>query len=395
MKDETSSKKTPKPWISFDEQLQLLKSRGMQVDDDDAARDYLERIGYYRLSGYWYPMRRIDHAESQRQNTPIRADDFVPGSRFEDAVRLYVFDKKLRLLALDALERIEMAVRVDVAYTLGKRNPLAHELPEHLHGEFTKKRNIRGKNKGRTDYEVWRDKYRRQVRLARKNPFVEHHEKTYGCLPIWAAIEVWDFGMLSRMYSGMKHADRTSIAKTYGIDTSQTFSQWLRSLNFIRNVAAHHSRLWNINVLELSNVPQDWPPDLNKARPFFYFCLMQRLLQVICPNSGWGKRFQELLSTGFPNTGTPTISLQDFGTFPGWQTAAPWTKTESTNENRRVHSESEEAPVISEPMVGLPSSSVKVSLSPPMEFADERTPPSLGAAGSSTRTGPSTDGGEE
>ena len=107
-----------KPWRSFANQLQQLQDRGLQVDSPAAALDYLERLGYYRLSGYWYPLRTIDVAASMAQGKAVRADSFMPGSRFEDVVRLYVFDKKLRLLALDALERIEMAVRVDVAHLL-------------------------------------------------------------------------------------------------------------------------------------------------------------------------------------------------------------------------------------------------------------------------------------
>ena len=92
-----------KPWLSFSDQLEQLRERGLQVEDRTAALGYLKRLGYYRLSGYWYPLRRIDRAASARQNRPVRDDRFVPGSRFEDVVRLYVFDKKLRLLALDAL----------------------------------------------------------------------------------------------------------------------------------------------------------------------------------------------------------------------------------------------------------------------------------------------------
>ena len=129
-----------KPWRSFQEQLETLKARGLLVDNDSAALDYLRRIGYYRLSGYWYPLRMIDPIASAAQRKPVRRDEFVPGSRFEDVVRLYVFDKKLRLLALDALERIEMAVRVDVAHLLGKRDPLAHLRADCLHGNFAKKK---------------------------------------------------------------------------------------------------------------------------------------------------------------------------------------------------------------------------------------------------------------
>ena len=123
-----------KPWLSFADQLQQLQDRGLQVDKPAAALDYLERLGYYRLSGYWYPLRAIDPVASMVQGKAVRLDSFAPGCRFEDVVRLYVFDKKLRLLALDALERIEMAVRVDVAHLLGQRDPRAHENPACLHG---------------------------------------------------------------------------------------------------------------------------------------------------------------------------------------------------------------------------------------------------------------------
>ena len=131
-----------KPWQSFQDQLENLVRHGLLVGSPKAALDYLQRIGYYRLSGYWYPMRMTDKDRSTSKN-PVRSSDFIPGSRFEDAVRLYVFDKKLRLLALDALERIEMALRVDIAHLLGKLDPLAHENPSWLsppclHGNFTK-----------------------------------------------------------------------------------------------------------------------------------------------------------------------------------------------------------------------------------------------------------------
>lgn len=99
-----------KPWKSFEEQLAILKGRGLQVDDDVAALNYLGRLGYYRLSGYLYPFRDFEITkDAQGKLTGTRrVDDFMQGSHFEDAVKLYVFDKKLRMLALDGLERIEM-----------------------------------------------------------------------------------------------------------------------------------------------------------------------------------------------------------------------------------------------------------------------------------------------
>lgn len=312
-----------KPWRTFADQLDLLQARGLVVDDRTAALDYLERLGYYRLSGYWYPMRAFGSALPQAQANVARLDQFLAGSRFEDVARLYVFDKRLRLLALDALERIEMAVRVDVAHLLGKRDPQAYANPSCLHGNFAKKRIARGVDAGKTLHEVWLSKYEALLQRARKEPFVQHHLQQYGALPIWAAIEIWDFGLLSKLFAGMKFEDQAQIAATYAAPSGEAFAQWLRSLNFIRNVAAHHSRLWNINVVERSAVPPSWPAALDNARPYFYFGLMQQLLSVICPRSSWAQRFADLLAD-FPQS--PAISLEDFGAFPAWAQTEPWNK---------------------------------------------------------------------
>lgn len=321
----TPAIKPLKPWISFADQLAQLEQRGMGVENRAAALEYLERMGYYRLSGYWYPMRAVDAAASLAQGVAVRSNSFVPGTRFEDVVRLYVFDKKLRLMALDALERIETSVRVDIAHLLGKNSPSAHEDPAHLHGNFAKRPITRGPDKGKTEHQVWVDKYQSLVRRARREPFVSHHLQVYGRLPIWAAIEVWDFGLMSKLFAGMKHADQQVVAAIYGAHDGSSFAQWLRSLNFIRNVSAHHSRLWNLNVVERSAVPAGWPAALDNARPFFYFCLMRQLLKVICPNSTWGQRVTALLEGDFPTTSNGVLSLDDLGAYAGWSAGKPWT----------------------------------------------------------------------
>lgn len=314
-----------KPWQSFSDQLQILKSRGLQVEDDEAALRYLARIGYYRLSGYWYPMRTVDNVASAREKRPVRLDRFVEGSRFEDVVRLYIFDAKLRLLALDALERIELAVRVDVAHLLGKYDPCAHKNPNCLHGNFAKKTLKKGFNLGKTEHQVWLEKYQQQLSRSRREPFVEHHKKVYGGeLPIWAAIEVWDFGLLSKLFAGMQFNDQKKIADKYGAVNGKAFASWLRSLNFIRNVSAHHSRLWNINVLERAPLPQSasyWR-QLNNERPFLYFCFMQQMLRVLCPNSSWSQRFAGVLEEF--SSKDITISLADFGLVEGWEEWDIW-----------------------------------------------------------------------
>ncbi|MGM5032683.1 Abi family protein [Tardiphaga sp. 803_E3_N1_3] len=97
-----------KPYLTVKDQLALIKSRGMIISDEALAESYLNKIGYYRLSGYWYPYRE---AKQVAGITKV-LDDFKSGTKFSEIVDLYVFDKKLRLVFLDVIERIEIALRV-------------------------------------------------------------------------------------------------------------------------------------------------------------------------------------------------------------------------------------------------------------------------------------------
>ncbi len=310
-----------KPWKSIDEQVEILLSRKLQIGNCDRAKQYLRRLGYYRLSGYWYPFRQFRET-GDAQSTELRLDDFVEGSRFDDLIKLYVFDKKLRLMALDALERIEMALRVDIAHLLGERDARAHENPACFHGNFG--RRVDPQN-GKTGHQIWMEKYQQQVRRSSRASFVAHNLRSYGCLPIWVAIEVWDFGMLSTLYEGMTFEDKRRIALKYGVPDGNTLAKYLRSLNFIRNVAAHHARLWNVNIVDRSPVPQEeyWQ-QLNNARPFFYFCLMQMFLRVICPTSTWGQRLNTLINEDFPVVESGAIKTGDFGLIDNWRTWELW-----------------------------------------------------------------------
>ncbi|MET4162916.1 abortive infection bacteriophage resistance protein [Marinobacterium sp. MBR-111] len=132
-----------RPWKSFPEQLELLKSRGMVVTDEAAALDYLQRVGYYRLSAYWYPFRTfevVQDSETGKLSTKAK-DEFHPDTQFVDAVHLYLFDKQLRLYLADALERIEISLRVDLSHLLGERSPFAHieNTKAHFHPSFANK----------------------------------------------------------------------------------------------------------------------------------------------------------------------------------------------------------------------------------------------------------------
>lgn len=287
--------KSPKVWKSFDDQLALLESRGLVIRDKRRALSYLERIGYYRLSGYWYPFK-------QKDTSGNRLDDFITDSHFEEALDLYVFDKRLRLLALDALERIEIAIRVDVAHLLGKKESLAHMNPSRFDGSFK--------------HADWMAKYDSLKDFAKTAEFVVHHRTYYGGkLPIWVASEVWDFGALSRLYAGMKQTDKDKIARKYRLPSGAHLENQLRAFNFIRNVSAHHGRLWNRGVIGRASLKGIIDPELHKLstnQMFVYFCLMKRMLDIICPRSTWGNHFLSLIAK-FPESRNGAITERQFG----------------------------------------------------------------------------------
>lgn len=125
-----------KPHLTIDEQVALLKERGMKISDESKAKKFLQKIGYYRLSGYWYPFRESKLSVGADGKPVVTVlDTFRHGAELHQAVDLYVFDKKLRILLLDALERIEIALRVSQIAIVGHRDQ--EPLPSAEQGIFS------------------------------------------------------------------------------------------------------------------------------------------------------------------------------------------------------------------------------------------------------------------
>ncbi len=327
-----------KPWISYSDQLDKLKARGLIVTDDKRALAYLERVGYYRLSGYLYsfrersgiccPLATQGSKKFKKGNTnQITLETFKPSAKFGQAVDLYVFDKRLRLLVLDALERIEIALRVDIAHTLGQHDSLAYLKPELLHPEFA---NTIDPKTGLTKLHKWQESHARLINRSRE-AFIQHYKVKYGLpIPLWIACEVWDFGTLSTLYAGLRTEEQDAVSTKYGITNGRVFASWLRSLNYLRNVCAHHSRLWNRNMTDqpkkpnLDEVPlfgHAWDNGNGhiQARPFLLLCITQYLLTTINPSSSWWQRLTQLL-IDFPDLENLGLNLKGMGVIDNWQT---------------------------------------------------------------------------
>lgn len=312
-----------KPHLPVPEQIALLKSRGMTIDDDAAAVSTLERLGYYRLSGYFYPLRK-----TQPRGTVGRQDDFQVGTSLHLIDQVCEFDRELRLLVLDAVERVEVAVRCDIGHRLGQRHGLAHETPDELDQNFCTLINPRT---GRTDYHDWTLKLSSQLERAQREDFVKHHADKYGGkMPIWVITEVWDFGLLSKFFAGMRFKDQLFIARKYGLGEAKYLVSWLRAINFARNVSAHHSRLWNRNMTERPGFPSTQPHHYlhhlsanthAQTRVYGTLCVLKTMLDKISPGHDWGRRLR-LLSEQFPQSELIGLSAAGFPT--NWAELKLW-----------------------------------------------------------------------
>ncbi len=244
---------------------------------------------------------------------------------------LYVFDKRLRLLFLDALERVEIALRVHIALLLGARDPWAHRNPDQLHPRFTQSADP---ITGEIEYPKWIRELDREFARS-KDEFAKHFKQKYAGEhpPIWIAIELWNFGMLSKFLSGMKYADQELLAAKYRLPRPELLTSWVRNLNHIRNICAHHSRLWNRSPSD-----QIRPPRLGEhamldhlandqralSRIYASAAAIQFLLQTIHPSSSWAQRLKSHCRS-FPKSGVINLSHAGFPVL--WEQLSLWGET--------------------------------------------------------------------
>lgn len=309
-----------KPYLTVAAQLDLLKSRGMLVPDEDKAAEYLKRIGYYRLSAYWHPMRK------RTPDVGLVCDDFVDGTSFKDVTDLYTFDGRLRLIMLDALERLEVSLRTEVALCLGLHEPQAHRKLEYFGQSFSQTR----RNGGATKHREWVQRLDKRA-LESKDQFAEHFRTKYPSedMPVWIAVELLDFGPLSHLIAGMTNRDLAGVGRDYGGIKPNYLKSWARSLAFTRNVCAHHSRLWNKPLVNQPKVGADLPAELlhlnddphSSKRVYSVACVAQYMLKFANPRTSWRKRFVDHILT-FPNS--ERVSLRSAGFPQDWQHNNLW-----------------------------------------------------------------------
>jgi abortive infection bacteriophage resistance protein len=307
-----------KLYLTIQQQLEQLQSRGVAVTDLARAKRDLHAINYYRLSGYWYPMRKHELC-TDGVCTPT--EECIEGTNFEHIVSLYVFDKKLRLLMLDVLERIEISLRTDVARVLGAKHPCAHEHMEY----FNQPTSVPHEQLEKT-FATLRGRYRKHEQQA-KNEFLKHFRRKYsGKPPIWVAVELWSFGTLSIVIEKMTMGDKREIASQYDINP-EVLPSFIRTLAEARNICAHHDRLWNRTLTArpktstITNRKLVHLQDLQLAKIYFAVAIARAFQSCMTTNKEWVDDLKSLIEA-FPTA--PSVSAEDMGFPPKWQDMDIW-----------------------------------------------------------------------
>jgi abortive infection bacteriophage resistance protein len=269
-----------KPAVTFVDQLNLLKSRGLQVSDDQAALAALAAIGYYRLSAYWYPFRFVEADGTKSSN-------IQQVTSFDQIINLYERDRKLRLLVMDAIERVEIATRTRLTYHLSHTyGPFAQSQAANFHPQFR--------------HTSWLTRVRGDTSRS-SDKFIDHYKQNYHGfpdVPVWMLTEIITLGSLSRLYEGLLNRDKSAIASYFNINRHR-LKDWLHVLTYVRNVCAHHGRLWNRSLAirpQAINEPSWSPPNTLKSdRIFIVLLILRQLLVQIGNGEDWKRDVDALL----------------------------------------------------------------------------------------------------
>ena len=289
-----------KPPKSFDEQIDLLIERGMAITDRDRAKRYLGHLNYYRLAAYWLPYEQ-DHPTHQ----------FKPGTDFNLILEHYIFDRELRLLVMDALERVEVSLRTRWAYHL------AHAYGPHAHLQ---------ENLFKENWNYAENISALKETVGRSSEiFIRHFSKYDEELPpLWVVCEVMTLGQLSKWYANLRHgSDRNAIARTYDLD-EVNLTSFLHHLSIVRNHCAHHARLWNRLFPFAWKLPRKRPADLQEnfnptdGKHLYNTLVMLAYLMDSINQNTWKQRLTNLFVKH------PQVRAQAMGFPDDWQARPIW-----------------------------------------------------------------------
>lgn len=212
----------PKDFKTIDEQIEILKSRGLHIENEELAKEFLLYNNYYRVSGYSLTLRNHDK--------------FFENATFQNIIDIYNFDYKLRHVLLKYLEKIEVKIKSVYAYMFTKKyGPLGYSQSTPF-----------------TDVVEYANLILKVSELADRNvkneAFLKHFkEELHEPYPFWTFIELFTLSDVSKLYSITKQALKDEIALSFGFNASSKdkVGTYLKCFSILRNLCAHNGRLYN------------------------------------------------------------------------------------------------------------------------------------------------------
>ncbi len=295
--------------LTLEQQVQRLKERGLVFDDENEAKAYLFNISYYRLRAYTYPFQ--DNSEGS--NHCFLQSDLL----FNDFIDLYCFDRRLRSLIFNAIEKIEVAVRTKIVQVYAESTHDSHWYDDE------------------SLYRYPIDDLLNHIEadVERSNEdFIKHYKAKYDEPPIppsWMALEVVSFATLSRLFQALKSDNRKQfITRQFGLKKVSILENWLHAISNLRNCCAHHSRVWNRRFMVSVILPYNTIyPFMDRAtiqkihtnKLFAQLSCIAYILDIISPGSDFKKRLKELLKSD-----CRLLDLKDMGFPANWQSLPVW-----------------------------------------------------------------------
>jgi abortive infection bacteriophage resistance protein len=304
-----------KPATTIDEQIGMLRDRGMH-GDTELMRRWLETVGYYRLSAYWLPFEIPAIAPATRSKT------FRDGTTFDIIADAYMFDRKLRLLIMEAIERVEIALRSRWTNRLS----LAHGAHAHLDA---------GAFQSGYDHVILLSSLATRAE-ASKEVFVDHYRRKYTepfLPPLWVVTELMTFGELSKWFAATRDPRvKSAVASDLGLPTREALEGTLQLLSYIRNICAHHGRVWNRHTVKRIPYIRRFKADLVVVetidasgrqlqpdnRVYNPLAVLARLLRHQSPDTTFPARVRELITTRTP------AQIEAMGFPSDWENRPCW-----------------------------------------------------------------------
>lgn len=254
--------------LSVEQQIENLKSLNLVIEDEEYAKCILNDISYFRL------------IKAFSLGLKPKNGEYRKGASFEQIVDLYKFNCKFRQLIFTMVERIEVNLRCRLGnYFSSTYGVLGYEKPENFANE-----------KYHTDF---LEDIAHEVARNSKSPFVRNFQSNYvdGKIPMYALVELFSFGTLSKFFKNMKSVDKKVIASTYGVGYTY-FESWIESIAYVRNLCAHYGRIYNVKIPKTPQIFKQL--SINGIENNRIFCVLWCISKLVEHDIHWNSFVNEI-----------------------------------------------------------------------------------------------------